>query len=141
MKKDITKEYFNGELTVVWKPAKCIHAKECIKALPEVYKPSEKPWITPENATTTALKSQIKKCPSGALTYYMKGEKKTEVTNKKVQVTVSKNGPLLVAGHLLLKDTSGAEKEHEGTTAFCRCGASGNKPFCDGSHKANGFVG
>ena len=141
MKKDITKEYSNGELTVVWKPAKCIHAKECIKALPEVYKPNEKPWITPENATTTALKSQIKKCPSGALTYYMKGEKKTEVTNTKVQVTVSKNGPLLVAGHLLLKDTSGAEKEHEGTTAFCRCGASGNKPFCDGSHNANGFVG
>ncbi|MGK0487173.1 MAG: putative Fe-S cluster protein YjdI, partial [Candidatus Endobugula sp.] len=71
MEKEIVKEYSNGELTVVWKPAKCIHASECVKALPEVYNPDEKPWIKAENASTQALKDQIAKCPSGALSYKM----------------------------------------------------------------------
>ena len=70
MEKEIVKEYSNGELTVVWKPQKCIHAGECVKALPEVYNPKEKPWIKAENASTQALKDQIAKCPSGALSYY-----------------------------------------------------------------------
>ncbi|KYG76628.1 (4Fe-4S)-binding protein [Roseivirga echinicomitans] len=71
MEKEIVKEYSNGELTVVWKPQKCIHAGECVKALPEVYNPKEKPWIKAENASTQALKDQIAKCPSGALSYRM----------------------------------------------------------------------
>ncbi len=71
MEKEIVKEYSNGELTVVWKPQRCIHAGECVKALPEVYNPKEKPWIKAENASTQALKDQIAKCPSGALSYYM----------------------------------------------------------------------
>lgn len=71
MEKEILKEYSNGELTVVWKPQKCVHAGECVKALPEVYNPKEKPWIKAENASTQALKDQIAKCPSGALSYYM----------------------------------------------------------------------
>lgn len=71
MEKEIIKEYSNGELTVVWKPQKCVHAGECVKALPEVYNPKEKPWIKAENVSTQALKDQIAKCPSGALSYYM----------------------------------------------------------------------
>lgn len=71
MKKEIVKKYSNGELTVVWKPNKCIHAGECVKALPQVYNPKEKPWIKAENASTEELKAQINKCPSGALSYLM----------------------------------------------------------------------
>ena len=67
---EIKKEYSNGEITIVWKPEKCIHSGICVKTLPEVYDPKAKPWITPENATTAELKSQIDKCPSGALSYY-----------------------------------------------------------------------
>lgn len=68
---DIRKEYSNGELTVIWKPGKCIHSGICVKTLPDVYHPKEKPWILPENASTDALKDQIAKCPSGALSYKM----------------------------------------------------------------------
>lgn len=64
------KEYSNGEITVVWQADKCIHAGICVGTLPEVYKPKERPWINPENASTEALKAQINRCPSGALTYY-----------------------------------------------------------------------
>ena len=72
--KDITKHYTNGDLTVVWKPSLCIHAGECVKALPNVYKPKSNPWITAENASIDQLKAQITKCPSGALSFIMKDE-------------------------------------------------------------------
>ena len=71
MADELKKEYSNGELTIVWKPNLCIHAGECVKALPEVYKPGERPWINIENASNEELKAQIAKCPSGALSYYM----------------------------------------------------------------------
>jgi len=71
MEKEIKKEYTNGELTIVWQPKKCIHAAECVKALPKVYNSNEKPWLKIENASTEELKAQIMKCPSGALSYYM----------------------------------------------------------------------
>ncbi len=61
------KEYSNGEITIQWELEKCIHAGVCVKTLPSVYHPKEKPWIKPENATTEELIAQIAKCPSGAL--------------------------------------------------------------------------
>ncbi len=72
MTNDVRKEYSNKEITIVWKPGKCIHAGVCVKTLPNVYDPQEKPWISPENATTEALIKQINQCPSGALSYYQK---------------------------------------------------------------------
>ena len=63
-------EYSNEEITIAWKPGRCIHAAQCVGSLPQVYKPKEKPWIKIENATTVELKSQIGKCPSRALSYY-----------------------------------------------------------------------
>ncbi|MCZ7603050.1 MAG: (4Fe-4S)-binding protein [Melioribacteraceae bacterium] len=61
------KEYSNGEITIVWQPKLCIHSGVCVKTLPRVYNPKERPWIKPENATTTELISQVAQCPSGAL--------------------------------------------------------------------------
>ena len=78
MAKEKIKEYTNGEITVVWKPERCYHAKNCIHELPDVYNPNERPWIKIENATTEALQQQVKTCPSGALTYYMNNETKYE---------------------------------------------------------------
>ncbi|MBW8243688.1 (4Fe-4S)-binding protein [Muricauda oceani] len=66
---EISKEYQREDLTVIWKPKKCIHAGICVKTLPKVYDPKAKPWITPENASAEALKNQINNCPSGALSF------------------------------------------------------------------------
>ena len=66
-----THEYTNGEVTVFWKPDLCIHSANCVKNLPTVFKPKEKPWITPEGSTTEKIIETVKKCPSGALTYYL----------------------------------------------------------------------
>ena len=62
-------EYTNGELTIVWQPEMCQHAGICVKMLPNVYHPKERPWVQIENATTEELIAQISKCPSGALSY------------------------------------------------------------------------
>lgn len=69
MGKEIKVAYSNEDITIAWKPNLCIHAGECVKTLPQVYKPKEKPWISIENASTQELINQITKCPSGALSY------------------------------------------------------------------------
>lgn len=64
-----THEYNTGEITILWKPQLCVHSGICVKSLPKVYNPKDRPWIKPENATTEELKEQLAKCPSGALSY------------------------------------------------------------------------
>ena len=132
--REIVKEYKKGEFTIVWKPAKCIHSEVCVKRLPEVYRPKEKPWIQPENADVSALRSQIEACPSGALTYKDVSAAANDTTEDAPTARPVPGGPLLVKGNVRL-ETEDGEKLLEGSTAFCRCGASANKPFCDGSHK------
>ncbi|HEV7179742.1 MAG TPA: CDGSH iron-sulfur domain-containing protein [Candidatus Baltobacteraceae bacterium] len=57
------------------------------------------------------------------------------------QIKVRESGPYLVKGLVKLVDADGNEYTIEGdTVALCRCGGSGTKPFCDGSHRTNGFV-
>tara|TARA_R110002051_G_scaffold70772_1_gene127495 strand:+ start:59887 stop:60321 length:435 start_codon:yes stop_codon:yes gene_type:complete len=144
MEKEIIKEYTNGKLIVVWKPQKCIHAKVCVHMLPNVYDPNKRPWITPESAETAALKKQINECPSGALTYYLKNDKMEENELKDQCITdilVANNGPLKIKGNLQIQLASGEIVTKEGTTGFCRCGVSENKPFCDGSHRKIEFIG
>jgi uncharacterized Fe-S cluster protein YjdI len=140
--REIIKEYSKGDLTVVWKPKKCVHSAICVHTLPKVYDPNKKPWIELENATIDELKSQINKCPSGALTYTMKEEtKNSEEETNNTRVEIMTNGPLLVHGNLEVKDASGKTESKSGVTALCRCGASANKPYCDGAHKKIDFVG
>ncbi len=63
-------EYSNNEITIVWQPKICQHAAICVKSLPKVYRPKEKPWLSIENANTEELIKQINKCPSRALSFY-----------------------------------------------------------------------
>ncbi|MEM1138088.1 MAG: (4Fe-4S)-binding protein, partial [Bacteroidota bacterium] len=69
------KKYTNGEITVVWEAEKCIHSTKCWKGLPSVFKPKERPWINAEGASSKEMATQVSKCPSGALTYYMNDAK------------------------------------------------------------------
>ena len=62
-----THHYTNGEITVVWKPALCIHSAICFKGLGDVFDPRRRPWIDMSKAGTQQIIDQVKKCPSGAL--------------------------------------------------------------------------
>lgn len=137
----LEKKYSNGEVTIVWKPEMCIHSALCVNGLPGVFDTGKKPWINAEGASTQAIIDQVSKCPSGALSYFMDGEEEKEKIQMDTKVQVMENGPLLVSGTLEVTHKDGSSEMKNKTTAFCRCGASANKPYCDGSHTKASFVG
>lgn len=134
--------FTNGEVTIIWKSELCIHSRKCCTELREVFKPGERPWIRPEGATTERIIAQVKECPSGALAYRLNGTEETERgTDLTTEIEVSAGGPLLFKGACIVLHADGRTETREQTTAFCRCGASANKPYCDGSHRKVGFEG
>lgn len=146
MEKEIVKKYSNGEVTVVWKPGSCIHSTVCWKAatgLPSVFNPKLRPWITPEGADSKSIVAQVEKCPSGALSYFYNHDEENsadEEITQDTRIEILPNGPLLVYGNITVKDRSGNETKKSKVTAFCRCGQSQNKPYCDGSHIPSKFA-
>ncbi len=58
---------------------------------------------------------------------------------KELKVNVLKNGPLMVQGELVNVTYNGNETKTENAVYLCRCGASKNKPYCDGTHKIINF--
>lgn len=144
-----TLKYSNGEVTVVWKPKVCIHSTICWKGLLSVFNPKEKPWIKMDGASTTQIIEQVRKCPSGALSYFMNADAIEDKPGSAVvaeaahlmKIKVAPNGPYLVQSECVIIHADGKEETKNGTVALCRCGASGNKPYCDGSHNKIGFKG
>ena len=139
-KKEVVKEYSNTDITVVWKPKGCIHSKKCWKELIQVFNPQNRPWVNMNGANTDRIKKQVEACPSGALSYVVKGESKVEA-HTETKVEVLQNGPLLIYGTLQVANSDGITEKKNKTTAFCRCGASQNKPYCDGAHVKAEFKG
>jgi uncharacterized Fe-S cluster protein YjdI len=137
---DIEKKYSNGEVTIVWKPSECIHSTKCWKGLSDVFDPRRRPWITVEKSTTEKIVAQVDKCPSGALSYFRNDNTKPIAadSNETVVETVT-DGPLMVHGTIKVKNSSGEITTKSKVTAFCRCGNSLNKPYCDGTHKKIDF--
>jgi uncharacterized Fe-S cluster protein YjdI len=142
-----TLSYTNGEVTVVWKPKICIHSTLCWKGLVEVFNPRERPWVKMDGASTEQIIEQVRKCPSGALSYFMntEGDSKdkkiiSEAANM-LKVEVTANGPYLIKSECLIVYSDGREETKTGTVALCRCGSSQNKPYCDGNHRKIEFKG
>ena len=138
-----TLKYTNNEVTVVWKPKVCIHSSICWKGLIEVFNPKERPWVKMDGASTEKIIEQVRQCPSGALSYYMNTEVAADEPTDKVvaesaqimKVEVTPNGPYLIKTECLIVHSDGREEIKTGTVALCRCGASANKPYCDGGHQ------
>lgn len=142
--KDIVKYYETDELTIVWKPKQCIHSERCFHGLPQVFNPKQRPWVNKEAASAERIAEQVKHCPSGALSIIWKDDSKNATStdgSPATTVQVLPNGPLLVKGSIKIKLPDGSEHYKEESTALCRCGASQNKPFCDGSHQKVDFKG
>jgi uncharacterized Fe-S cluster protein YjdI len=140
--KSTVKEYTDGVVTVVWKPEICSHSEKCFHGLPNVFNPNNRPWINMEGSDSERIVQQVKQCPSGALSFYYNEEgKQADSKNSETKVEVLKDGPLIVHGDLSLHAHDGTQNNRSGKTAFCRCGASSSKPFCDGSHRKINFEG
>lgn len=137
-----TKTYSNADTTVSWTPERCIHSEKCFQGLGQVFDPNRRPWIDMSAADSAAIKAQVDKCPSGALSWAAKDAPAAAMSAAPdVTVELMPDGPLLVKSAHTLNLSDGATKQRSGTTAYCRCGASSRKPFCDGSHAKVGFKG
>jgi CDGSH-type Zn-finger protein len=140
--KDKRKSYVGKGITIHDNRRICSHAAECVNNLPSVFKLNARPWINADAAETEEeIINTIKKCPSGALSYSVDGIEYRDQNERKPVITVSKGGPYLVTGGIeLIGDNiewaEGSSKEHY---TLCRCGASNNKPFCDGMHRVINF--
>jgi uncharacterized Fe-S cluster protein YjdI len=78
MERKITKKYTNGEVTIVWQNALCIHSGNCVRGLPEVFDVRKNPWINAQGGTTERIIEQVNRCPSGALSFYMNDQAETK---------------------------------------------------------------
>lgn len=138
----LKKKYTKDNLTVVWQPDLCIHSRQCFKGLPQVFNPANKPWINMDAETVDQIKTQVNKCPSGALSYIIEESVDMPVNDvETINIDISENGPILIKGPVNIKYKGKKERVESKTLALCRCGESSNKPFCDGTHRRNSFTG
>lgn len=130
--------YAGRRITVHDNRAICAHAGHCTGSLSAVFRMGQEPWIDPDAAAVDAIVAAITQCPSGALSYSIEGELQAAPTAEPL-VTVTNDGPYAVAGDLELLGVKFGEGASSERYTLCRCGASRNKPFCDGSHWRIGF--
>src|SRR5262245_39049536 len=125
--------YAGKRVTILDNRAICSHAGHCTDELKSVFRMREEPWIDPDGAAAEKIVATVRKCPSGALAVAIDGAD-AGPPPREPMVTVTDDGPYAVTGGIELlgvKFGDGASKEHY---TLCRCGASKNKHFCDGSH-------
>jgi len=89
---------------------------------------------TSDPATKERLQRQIANCPSGRLQYSLQGTVPVEEHYEPTIATIP-DGPLSVLGGIPVEMVDGFTYEVRNRQLLCRCGASANKPFCDGSHR------
>jgi uncharacterized Fe-S cluster protein YjdI len=135
----VTKEYATDEIVVAWEPRLCFHSEICVRSLPDVFDATRRPWIRLEDTPAEEVDATVARCPSGALRARRVGV--VAPRPQELQVRVSENGPLLLRGAVRVLAADGSVLYEGDRAALCRCGGSGNKPFCDGTHRTNGFRG
>ena len=134
------REYETDEIVVEWDPRLCYHSQNCIRALPQVFDPDRRPWVMVDAATADEVEAAVARCPSGALRTRRPGAEPPK-RDQPLELRASAKGPLLVSGGVRVLAADGTVLYEGERAALCRCGQSGNKPFCDGTHKKVGFDG
>ena len=125
-------DYIEGrDLTLIYEGKKCIHSRFCVTWGPKVFIANVKgPWINPDAMPTDALAEIAHVCVSGAIRYKRKDGKPDEPTPPVNLISVRENGPYAFRADIRLDGAPAVSYR----LTLCRCGASKNKPFCDGSH-------
>jgi uncharacterized Fe-S cluster protein YjdI/CDGSH-type Zn-finger protein len=128
-------EYRGEKIVVRFDGGKCIHSRNCVLGSPEVFQANVPgAWIKPDNVAVEEVVMTALACPSGAITYErIDGGAQEEPPPVNV-ARVRENGPLAIHADMRI----GTAVAHLRAT-LCRCGASKNKPYCDGTHKKIGF--
>jgi CDGSH-type Zn-finger protein len=125
--------YEGKDITIHDNRGVCSHAGYCTDNSPRVFRMNNEPWINSDADDAEKTAATIRLCPSGALSYTKDGVLHKD-QDRKPAVTVSKDGPYRVVGGVRFEDPDGNKPESEEHYSLCRCGASKNKPFCNGAH-------
>lgn len=120
---------------MLWEPRLCIHARICVRELPQVFDAEARPWVAVDAAGADAVAATVEACPTGALRYRRLDGGPQEEPPAETTIEARPNGPLFVRGRVRIVDHDGRVIREDTRLALCRCGASENKPFCDGSHR------
>lgn len=130
---DEVKDYNGKKITVHDNRGVCAHAEFCIKGASSVFKKGKKPWIDPDAADPEEIEKIIRSCPSGALSYSRDGVLYRDYPRPPA-IIVCKDSFYKVVGNIELEDPDVSVPQSKEHYTLCRCGASKNKPFCDGTH-------
>ncbi|HTN49312.1 MAG TPA: CDGSH iron-sulfur domain-containing protein [Burkholderiaceae bacterium] len=133
-------EYRGPEVVVRYDAGRCIHAGECVRGAPQVFDRDARPWVKPEGASLEHLLAVIARCPTGALTAVTPDGAPLEAPAAANVASVQPRGPIYLRGRITVRGADHASWAEYTRIALCRCGASANKPFCDGSHTQSGFA-
>lgn len=127
-----------SEVTVMFDGKRCVHSRNCVLSHPEVFVPNvQGGWIFPDAAPAAEVIRIGQNCPSGAIRVTRNDAAESSDAAPKVNtLRVRENGPLALEAPILLRGVA----QDSPRATLCRCGASANKPFCDGSHVKAGFA-
>lgn len=130
------KEVVPGQhIEIHYQGGRCIHSRFCVTGGPKVFLANvQGPWIHPDAMPVERLVEIAHACPSGAIQYRRLDGQPDEAPPPVNLAFVREAGPIALRGELSING------EPAGTrVTLCRCGASAQKPFCDGSHKTLAF--
>lgn len=129
-------EHIEGrDMTLIYEGKKCIHSRFCVTGAPSVFLANVVgPWIHPDAMPIDSLVEIAHACPSGAIRYRRKDGKPEEAAPPVNLLAIREAGPYAIRGELSI-----AGKPAPFRATLCRCGASKNKPYCDGSHHEVNF--
>ncbi len=116
----------------------CEHAGFCGNHVTNVWE-MMKGSATDDTVVRAQVMAMIENCPSGALTFRLEPGGDDVEPELAAGIGVVQDGPLYVTGGLPVERSDGQPFESRNRMTLCRCGASGSKPLCDGSHASSDF--
>lgn len=131
--------YVGAQVTIHDNRALCAHVEYCVTDLPAVFDFTRAEWIDPNGASVEAIIAACMKCPSGALSCTVDGVLYRN-HERPARVVAHADGPYFLEGGVEVVGEPFSEGYSTEHCTLCRCGASTNKPLCNGKHRDIGFV-
>lgn len=130
-------KYYEGKGLIMLddKPL-CIHAGFCVSEKTDVWELIEQAQDGDSRAEIIRI---INLCPSGRLAYQEVPQGPIVEEDLPQGIGIIEDGPIYVRGGIPVEGANGQNFEKQNRMTLCRCGASKNKPFCDGTHTDLGF--
>jgi len=130
------KEYMGEGLVLTDDKSLCEHASFCVRGDTHAWKMVRH---ASDPGGRAALESVVASCPSGRLELHAATDPTLIEPELAPEIALVVDGPLWIRGGIPIRSSDGFSYEVRNRVTLCRCGASKNKPFCDGSHAEVGF--